>query len=298
VRHGIDDLLDRRRKRLATLRGFLKDHHPVIVSEERMVFELEAPIEEVEELYRSMSDESQREQGERQCALDAVNESIKGLEEHYRQVKHCLEDAIRDAERKMQEHHAEQVEWATQSRSHLEWTLKYVPSYKDEAVRRYKVRFPEDDLADLLPPAPVQNHDRGGNSKRRRNRSRIVSAPAEEVVITPLPAWRFWVTFNAQEPGQELSSQKEQFLACLQTVLEKEAYLDLSAIKVYHQLMVVTKMKTAQRQQIKKVMVDRELLGWKIVRAGREHRLFLLVDEENRHVRFLPRRRKMSYSEH
>ncbi|MGD1002955.1 MAG: hypothetical protein ABR884_00045 [Minisyncoccia bacterium] len=297
TQQGIARQLGERRKRLATLEKLGAPEY-IRGQEKRMVFELEAPIEEVGKLYQQMEAEAESEQRERQRAFDEVNESIKKLEEHYRQVRHCLEDALRQAEGKVLEHRTNQVEWSTQSRGHLEWVLKHGPSYKDDIVRRYQVRFPTDNLIDLFPPSPALDHTQVGNGKRRRMRSRVSVASVEERAVVPMPAWRFWLTFNENEEGQELPTEKEKFLACLQTALERAAYPNLPTAKVYSQLMMVTRLKTAQRQQIKRVMIDQEMLGWKIVRAGREHRLFLLIDEEKRHLRFLPRQRKVSYSEH
>src|SRR3989344_3320546 len=270
----------------------------IMQNEEMLIWKRTAPIAEVEQTFRQQNIEEEQKQQEIQHILDETLSRIATIEKHYRQTKHSLEDAIRETERKRFQCRAEEINWATQSRSHLEWMLEHQPSYRDEILGRYKMRFPADNLSDLFPPIPTSTREvKRVNTKKRHSRSCAPAALVVETTTVAPQSWRFWVTFNANDPGQELPQAKDQFLQNLQSAIDKEAYHNLDVQLVYEKLLAVTKMSMQQRQEMHK-LIGTEPMGWKILRAGKKHRLFLLIDEEMRHIRFLPRQRKKSYSQH
>jgi hypothetical protein len=270
----------------------------ILENERRMIFELEAPIEEVEKSFRKSNAEEEQKQKEAERVLNDALARIAMIRDHYRQTVKSLEVAIRETEQRRQQYCAEEIEWGTQSRVHLEWMLKNQSSYKDDLIRRYKVRFPTDNLLDLFPPLPISTPIASkSNGKKRRSKPLASLSPVAEDIPVTHQAWRFWVTFNANDTGQELSVEKDSFLGILQSALDKATYFSLDVRLAYDKLLAVTKMSKQQRQEMNKI-VRGELLGWKILRLGKKHRFFLLIDEDKRHIRFLPRQRKKSYSHH
>ncbi|HLC49579.1 MAG TPA: hypothetical protein VJI96_04325 [Candidatus Andersenbacteria bacterium] len=267
----------------------------IVENEKRMIFEIEGPIDQVEELYQQMNAVEEQKQLAAQRELEETLERIWSIEEHYLQTKNCLEVAIRDLEQKRIGCRAEEIEWATQTRSHLDWMLEHEPSYKDDVIRRYRARFPSDNLPIIVSrststPVQVQNRP-----KIRQKRNGLpISAPPE--VASPIvKTWRLFVTFNAGEQGTELPQEQKLFLSSLQSILHRAAYHNLDVRLAHNKLMVVTRMTTQQRQKMQRV-VEAELPGWKILRLGKKHLLFLLIDESERHIRFLPCPRKNSHS--
>jgi hypothetical protein len=93
----------------------------------------------VQKLYQRMDEEEEEELQKAQQVFDEALNRIATIEDHYRQSRHCLEQALKEAEQKRSQCRAEEVEWGTQSRVHLEWMLEHEPSYKDYVVRRYKL---------------------------------------------------------------------------------------------------------------------------------------------------------------
>ena len=298
VQRELATKLKNHRNRLARLEE-LKVPEVILEKGRRLIFEVEGPIEDVETLYRQMDVESWQKQQQAQLTLEETLERISTIDGHYRSTKHCFEEAIREIQRMIEEHHAKEIEWATRSRGHLEWMLEHEPSRKDDIVRRYMTRFPADTLVDLFPPPPTPALTPQKPGGKKRHARPDVSPPL--VAKKPgadLSPWRFWVTFNANDEGQELSQEKEQFLADLRTAFEAVACSTSLVALVYDKLMAVAGMEVPQRQTIKKLAYGERLTGWKIIRVSRQYRLFLSVDEERRYIRFLPCQRKKAYSGH
>ena len=296
-----EELEERLKKRLARLASLEELRAPEVIlnGSRELVFDLGMSIEELERHYLQMNAESRLKQQESQSRRDQALRRITFIDSHYRQTKHNLENAIREIEERRQEHRAREVEWATSSRAHLEWMLEQEPSYKGDIVPRYKTRYPEDHLLDLFPALSVALiAPQGSKSKKRRERVGTLLSPGIANTLVVLPVWRFWVTFSESDEGEELSQEREPFMARLQVVLERAGFPSLSVVLVYNKLQAVIGMTVVQRQMIKKLTKGEEPNGWKIVRAGRRHRLFLLVDEQRRFIRFLPRQRKKAYSQH
>jgi len=268
----------------------------ILERSKRMIFEIEAPINELEVLYHWMEVEDRKRQQAAQQILDDKLDRIGAIEEHYRQTKQYLQEAVCESEQRRKQFRSERVQWAAKTRTHLEWILKNEPLYKEDAVCQYRENFPADNLSNLFPPtsAPVQATYRVGDKKRHAQPSFCPSPVAEAVPVARMQAWKFWVTFNPDEVGRELPQEKHKFLSILQSVLAREDYHDIKPGIVYDKLRAVSKMTLQQRQKIKTIR-DSEPLGWKILKVGRGHRLFLLIDEEGRHIRFIPRQRKKSY---
>ncbi len=289
-------ILENSRKRL---RSYIKSGNLgfLLENQRRMIWEIEAPIAEVQIFYQQENAEEEQKQQAAQRVLDETLEHIAAIEEHYCQTKKCLEEAVRETERRRQQLHEDSLQWATQDRDHLQWTLDHEPSYRDDVIHSYRTKFPLDTLADLLPPPtprPVQVQNLP-KARRKKNRS---SPPATPKTTSSEPqSWRFFVTFNADDPGSELPQEHDQFLSNLKSALHKAAYHNLDVQLVYDKLLAVTHMSTQQRQEMNKV-VDIEPLGWKILRVGMKHRLFLSIDEDRCVIRFLPRPRKKSYAQH
>ena len=132
----------------------------------------------------------------------------------------------------------------------------------------------------------------------RKHRKR--NSPPSLVVVAieaALPEWRFWVTFNCANQGLELPQDKDEFLRVLRVELNNNDYPSIYVETAYNQLQALTRMTMPQRQMIKK-LVKLEPKGWKIIRVGRRYRLYLEINEGQRHIRFMPWKRRKAYGGH
>ncbi len=303
-RQQIQQELANRKYRLVHLENFKTFEIIVNLNDEfdlkeRMIFKIESSLPEVDKLYQWINIKEEKNQKSPQQILDETIDYIANIEEYYRQTKHCLKVKIHEIEQKRCQCRTDEVEWATQNRSYLEWMLKHESSYRDDIVCRYRVRFPIDNLSDLFPLSPtfVPNIQKT-KSKKRHSQSSSLELVVAEIAPSVQQLWMFCVTFNASELGQELPQERDQFLINLQSALNGENYRNLNIEIVYDKLMAFVGMSVYQRHKIKKIDDGSELQGWTILRTGKRHRLFLSINEKKRHIRFLPCPRRKCYSQH
>ncbi len=294
VRQVLDERLKRYKKRLEQL---VRLHAPEVIqsNERRMIWEIETPIEELEKFCEQSRLEEERKKRESQQAPDQALNRIAAIDEHYRQTKQCLEEAIRVTEQKQRDCFMEEMEWATQDRDHLKWILEGGFLHRDDVIRRYKTRFPEDTLADLIPPAHAQTPVVPKSNGKKRSRSPSSAQEAEVAVPADPQPWRLFITFQSYDPGQELPLEKNGFVKNLRAVLDKVDCHNLDVSLAYEKLLAVCGMSRQQRLEMKKIYLAGEFFGWRIARVGKKYRLFLSIDEEERCIRFVARPRKTSY---
>lgn len=252
----------------------------LLEQQRRLIWELEAPIAEVEAVYRAKAENVQQK-------ICAVMDRIAVIEHSYRERQKQYESLIREIEDRRRAAHLEYLTWATQSREHLEWILQRDPLYKEDFLRRYQQRFPTDDVRALLQP-PTKKV--AGVHRRKQRKSPTVTTSACTTTDVSR-GWRFFLTFRMEDAGQELHSSRD-----LASALEKAAYRNLDARMVFEKLTMVTLMPKHERQNMKQV-TRAEPRDWKILRAGKAHRLFLLIDEEKHEIRFIPCPRRESYKD-
>ena len=189
------------------------------------------------------------------------------------------------------------MEWATRTKAHLMLVLQKDPTRKVEYVDRYRSRFPTDDLSDVVPATPAKKKDRVVPGPKMRVRPVAIEDLPKESGIDVQPEWSFYLTFDANSPGQKLPGDKGQFMEVLRATLQGEDYHSINPAIVYDKLQAVGGMEVQHRQEIKKV-TDGEFAGCKIVRTGKKHRLLVSIDEEARIMRFTARPRKEAYGGH
>lgn len=288
--------LTNRRERLAELE---RVGAPKVIqeNERRLIWEVEAPIAELEQRFREQIAEEERKRRVVAQVLQETLDRIAAIEGHYRQTKRQLREAIQETERRRQQLYEDSVQWAVQDRHHLQWTLEREASCRDDVIRRYRTKFPTDTLSDLLPSPTTQLVQARSFPKARRKRKDVALPATPPATALTAKTWRFFITFNEEDQGDELSGEEALFLSDLQEVLRKAAYHSLNVQIVYNKLLAVTRMTVQQRQEMDKV-VEAQPAGWKILRLGRKHRVFLSIDEDTCQVRFMPRLRKKSYSQH
>lgn len=252
---------------------------------------MSAPLEELEKAF----ERGLKELSEGKLQLREMLESIASIEENYRQSKKCLESAIKEVEKLESQRRSNLIEWATKDRAHVSWVIRHQPAYKEEVLSRYKALFPHESVLEFLPAAissPSNNDGIQKPRKRSRSGSGQPLVPIQE--NKEAKTWKMWVTLAANDVGTELPEDRKQFLAVLQSVLTRADYHSLNVGLVYDKLMALLRMSTQQRQQMDKVL-EGNFEKWKILRLGKKHRIFLLIDEEKCHVRFIPQTRKKSY---
>ncbi len=149
-----------------------------------------------------------------------------------------------------------------------------------------------DDL--LRASTPALEHVSG---RKRRRHPKSHQEPPPEFAQGALSPWKFWVTFSTNDLGQKLPQERGEFLKTLQVALDSVGYRNLDPALVYDKLCLFGQLSLQQRQSRKEVS-HTEPIGRKILRVGRQHRLFLSIDEESRQMRFLPCPRKEAYPHH
>ncbi len=304
---NLDTLIERRKICKAQLieTGAPKEK---IESQEQFIWELQAPIAEVEKKFRQQIVGEKEKQKELESIFEEmlinVSNSILAIEEHYRKTKKSFKETLAQMELRKIQYRDYEVEWGTKDINHLRWMLENNPSYRDDLISAYKVRFPNEDLSCILlqsisASTPRQN---GLNTNKKRCHCCLTSPPIiaeENVKLEPQP-WKFWITFNSNDSGQELPQERDQFLKKLTSVLEKEKCNNLRADLVYEKLIEFVSLSRQQRKQVRRV--KRKYMGplkgctiLDVRRGG--HRLFLWFNETDRHIRFLFRPRKEAYKQ-
>lgn len=233
--------------------------------------------------------------------LQETLDSIALIEENYRQTKKCLEDTteckIEELELNKKQCRADEVEWGSQDSDHVKWIFEHEPLYRDSVVRRYQEHFPAEKLHDFLlrqffVSASVETI-KVRSKKRRSALDNHVSELTKNASPTP-NIWRFWITFNVDDPGQELPQGYEQFLENLQSALHQKSYHDINPRMAYKKILQISRMTTHQRQTIKEVCAG-EFKGWKIRKLGKKRRFFFIANEEKCYITFTLCPRKESY---
>ncbi len=295
-------LLKERQGRLDVLLRL--DNVPEVILEcaKRIVFELEAPLEELKQHCTERKASFEQELEEARCNLGATMLELERVKRRYSAIQSDLQTAIHVADQNARACRIQQVELGARDHISLEWVLQNDPTFTQDVVRVYRQRFPHDDLSDLFPSKPSVVTVYSGVQKRPKQSYRQ-SAVVAPIAQPALPGWRFSVTFSGKEDGQELPDGKKQFLSQLKSILKGRPDLsELSTEKIYHKLKMITGMTVVERQRLKQIVGEddglRDLAGWKTVKAEGRFRLFLLIDEEKRNIRFLPKRRRDAYLGH
>jgi len=260
---------------------------------------LQAPLEEAEEICSKFIARERQLQEVAQQMLGHALDRVATIEEHYRDTKKCLKEAIVAAQQQLQNHHLEEISWAARDRQRLEWMLENQPTFKHEVIRRYRARFPQDDISDLILPPPVSapNPKKAKKKKRHAKPANQESESTSASLSQSPPTWKFHLTFSENDPGRELPQAKNDFLRVLQSALNNNNYHGIKVKLVYKKLMLVCGMSIQERQTMKEIKKI-ELAGWKILKVTTRDRLFLSINEEQRIIRFLPCKRKESYNQH
>jgi len=264
------------------------------IIQEFVLWAMDAPIDEVKRTFPQQQTRYEQQSLRIDIFLKEANQRIEAIDAHYNRVKACLEQRARETQRLKEIQSLAMLNWATQDHAHLEWVIKNDPSRKTNALLLYQKRFPNDDVSELiprLPPLPEPNFSR---PKARHKNATAAMTETSKPDAKASPPWNFFVTFSADEQGQELTQDYDQFLVRLGAVLEKADYFNLDPKIVYNDLIAVTEMTLQQRQTIRKIR-KAEPKKWKIRDIG-EHRLFLFIDEKNRQIRFIPCPRREAYT--
>lgn len=277
------------------LERLIKLNAPQIIleNERRLVWEIEADVADVESVFsqENMADEEKMREAKR--LWEQARARIDEINGFYRKTKKSLEDAIGQGEQKLIEHRGREIELATESRGRLIWLLEAEPSYRTDAIRRYKARFPADNSlgAEESEPASISINVR----RKRRGRIPVVSPDAAEPAAdSTAHPWKFFVTFDQEDWGVELPKERNAFLQELTLVLSGKGRHSFDVELVYKKLCMVVEMSAVLRATIRQV-VNADPQGWKIVDVGKKRRIFLDIDEHRRIIRFILVPRKEAY---
>lgn len=227
-----------------------------------------------------------------------IEDCIDAIEQKYRLFQHVIKQMITDVAEKKSAHEKVISLWLGEDKDHLHWVLSHKPAYRDQAIRAYKLRFPNDDLNDVT----AQKRPTISRISKKERKKRAVhvngsAVPIEKIEEPETRTWKYFITFHVNDHGQELPENREQFIRALVTALDDANYRGLDATLVYDKLTPISVMTVQQRQAIRQIF-EGELFGWKIVWASKKHRLFLSINESKREIRFMPYQRKKSYGHH
>lgn len=259
-----------------------------IEKHERLLWELEAPIEEVERVFDQKIPEEEQVLKTLEDAFEHALIRITEIKEAYTRARTQLQEEIGVMEARLPQLKMEELEWATQDIDHLHWALEQnVFNDRNRLIRHYQAKFPDQNVSGLLSreTAAVRptHHLKG---KRRRTRVNIEPSPdGAQIDLPPTPdAWRFFITFNPSQLGQELPNECKQFVENLTLILDKADYHSLNAWLVYEKLLLVTGMTVQQRQHLK---LANKPHGWKMLNVSKDYVLFLWIDEKKWHIQFM-----------
>ncbi len=248
----------------------------------RIIWEFEAPIEELVRVIREEASEKAILQCTLSGTMQLLREQIATITQFYRNTQKELGTCTGDLERSRDAIRLKMLQWATADEEHRAWALEHAPEYRTV----------------LSSPEHGQSFTPREDKSRKKTRPLTPCKPEESTPkIPPQTTWHFLVTFDMGKEGDELPMERETFMNVLRDLLKHQKYGELDSGIVYEKLMNITRMTTQQRQELNKVIVTGPV-GWKILRLGGNHRLFLMIDEKKHQIRFLPCRRKASYKQH
>lgn len=289
-RKSLDKLLKTRNDRLEEL---LKIDAPetIIRKERELIQDIELPIEELALVYQDRRKHAESKRQESEQNLQDALARIAEIDKIYREARRCMKHALDEAEAEKVALHAEEVEWGTSSPAHLEWMLCSQPTYRDYLMRRYRKRFP----AEPHTPLPIERVVQCAPVRIRERE--IVLEPAPQAPEGAPAPWKFFVTFVPAVAGTELPLNEKQFVEVLVAEMCRATYKGLKPEFVRMRLVKLINLSAHERRTLKRVIGDCDVKGWKIWRAGQEHRLLLQIDEVKRVIRFLPRLRRDAYDD-
>ena len=275
VRNGFSERLTKRKKVLAQFKSYKETPDSLILESERLVWEIEAPIAEVERVFnRCIEEEKSKEHGLKSC-LEETLKSISKINDCFHNTKKSLKDLIFEMELERSQILAAKRDWQDS----------------------YRAKLPNESLPGL---ASERNHETvvKGLPYAVRKKPECDSAVEpksllESAKIQP-KVWEFFLTFSENELGRQMPQDREQFLQILKIELRKVGYENIRCRRLYEGLMSVTNKSLQERLQMEEVFrsVPR---NWKKLKGGKNHRVFLDIDEEKMQIRFWPCPRSKAY---
>jgi len=236
--------------------------------------------------------------------LESLKLRLNTLDDPYRKERKRLRRAVREISSQLDEHRLLEMQWLTMDRAHLNWALGQVELVHyngKDLIRQYVLRFPGEDVSDLLPSkTTVPEIGIGKSYRKKKHKPRKTSLLPQETVPEPdsEDSWSFRIILKKDDLGKLLPTDKEEFKKELQAALVGTDCGGLNAGVAYDKLVLVSEMSKVERSRMKQVHYRDALAGWKSCRAGIKYRLFLLIDEDERCIRFLPKHRRRSFSSH
>lgn len=285
--------LKKRKERLEHLKS-LQAPDVILQKEQDLIFLLEAPIDELPLFYARKRAEELEGTSLIPHEIDSLQDRIEELDLRYRETKKDLERRIGELKVQRTAHANTMTAWTLQSKEHVRWILEHEPMRASECLRMFRGRHPHVDLTDVISiPAPSTRQ----TASHRRQPKPLPPARKEGPPEIKSSTWSFAVVFDESDVPLDLPHEERAFVIRLQEIFHERDYRQLDPALVYSKLQVVACMTVQQRQEIRKITSE-PLLGWKILRAGRKHRLFLRVDEARMCIAFLPHKRRTSYNGH
>ncbi len=222
------------------------------------------PLHEILQYFAKQNKDDNQRMEDTSKLGEQVNTAIGQIEANFRQTKNSLKQEVRGMESVVETEiarcRADELEWITQSRQHLLLALQEEPSYKSDALKLYKKRWPNDDLSDtpyaqtpmVSQPASLPRHIR-----KQISVTQEVETQNDAEEFKP---WEFFIVANANDKGDKISSRREEFLAKIPPYLPNNVRsFKLGAL--YKKLLGLTQMDMHQRQLSITKIIDRKFNG-------------------------------------
>lgn len=249
-----------------------------------LIWELEAPISDLEEVARLIQLEALTTQ-------EAINQSKLA----YCRAKKRVEDDLKNLEEQLDVTSKNKFEWAMRDRERLVFFLDH-DTRRAKALRAFQQAHPEQDIKDLqqqwCPTLAATSQTLRVLHQRRSKPSNGDSSQVVQTLVADEKAWQFILVSKCGEE-YPLAENKKRAIDVLSSVL-LQCKCSVSADRVLQQLNYVASLSVHQRSALQQP-VAAGLAMWKYIRIGRNYRTFLQIDEHARVIRFYVRNRRDAF---
>lgn len=134
-----------------------------------------------------------------------------------------------------------------------------------------------------------------GVSKNSEATLPVLAQARPQLVASGEKSWQFSMTFDVARKAVGLPSDPEGFVEALGLMMREVRYQDLDPRTVYDKLVTIMGRDLYQRSRMKKITYDNsDLRDWTWARVGK-HRLYLIIEESERHMTLHLRPRDDAY---
>ena len=234
-----------------------------------------------------------QEIAERELVIGEARKWMAQIQQHYHLTRKQAKEDLDKAVAALEEHLYTMRQWATQDRSHVEWISRHEASWRNEMIRAYQQRFPEENLNGLAVDTTIDTGSRC-NKPRRCKRQPLGATPPPEAAKNHEPPWKLFFAHEQNGKRELLPLDEDGFVAKFQALGIKPECRQLDPRIIHAKLIALTRLDPHQRWSITKHIRERQWHHWRSW-AIAQWRLVLRIDEELRQITFIPFKRDEDY---